>query len=72
MASNQVGTFGSLRFVSHAKVVGPGGDVRATTGVDAGVAVAELDVRAELDTARRAMFHLRDRRPETYREPAHA
>ncbi len=72
VASNQVGTFGSLRFVSHAKVVGPGGDVRATTGVDAGVAVAELDVRAELDTARRALFHLRDRRPETYREPAHA
>lgn len=72
VAANQSGTFGSLRFVSHAKVVGPGGDVRATTGVHAGVAVAEVDVRAELDTARRAMFHLRDRRPETYREPAHA
>lgn len=72
VAANQAGTFGSLRFVSHAKVVGPGGDVRATTGVDAGVAVAELDVREELETARRAMFHLRDRRPETYREPVHA
>lgn len=71
VASNQVGTFGSLRFVANAKVVGPGGDVRATTGVEGGMAVATLDV-GELENARRAMFHLGDRRPETYREPAHA
>lgn len=72
VASNQVGTFGSLRFVGSAKIVGPGGDVRATTGTDGGTAVANLDVRAELEGARRAMFHLGDRRPETYREPVHA
>lgn len=72
VASNQVGTFGSLRFVGSAKIVGPGGDVRATTGTDGGTAVASLDVRAELEGARRAMFHLGDRRPETYREPVHA
>jgi N-carbamoylputrescine amidase len=72
VAANQVGTFGKLRFVSNAKIVGPGGDVRATTGVGSGLAIASLDVREELDTARRAMFHLRDRRPETYREPVHA
>lgn len=66
LAANQHGTFGSLRFVAHAKVVGPGGDVLAGTGTDAGLAVAELDVPAALETARRAMFHLRDRRPETY------
>ncbi|MCZ4499108.1 MAG: acyltransferase [Marmoricola sp.] len=66
VASNQSGTFGKLRFVGSAKVVGPGGEVLATTGVEAGVAVAELDVQAALETARRSMFHLRDRRPETY------
>lgn len=66
LAANQHGTFGKLRFVANAKVVGPGGDVLATTGVEAGMAVAELDVPAALETARRAMFHLRDRRPDTY------
>jgi predicted amidohydrolase len=66
LASNQSGTFGSLRFVASAKVVGPGGDVLATTGVAPGLAVAVLDVTADLATARRTMFHLRDRRPELY------
>jgi predicted amidohydrolase len=66
VASNQHGTFGSLRFVAHAKVVGPGGDVLASTGTGAGLAVAHVDVPAALETARRAMFHLGDRRPDTY------
>jgi predicted amidohydrolase len=69
VASNQSGTFGSLRFVSSAKVVGPGGEVLATTGVEPGTAVAEVDVPAVLAGARRAMAHLRDRRPETYGVP---
>ncbi|GAA4128467.1 carbon-nitrogen hydrolase family protein [Nocardioides fonticola] len=66
VSANQTGTFGSLRFVGHAKVVGPGGEVLATTGVDDGLAVAHLDPQAALETARRAMFHLGDRRPATY------
>ncbi|QNP68353.1 carbon-nitrogen hydrolase family protein [Streptomyces roseirectus] len=66
LSANQTGTFGSLRFVGSAKVVDPGGDVLADTGVTAGVAVAELDVAHALETARRSMGHLRDRRPETY------
>jgi predicted amidohydrolase len=66
VSANQSGTFGDLRFVASAKVVGPGGDVRATTGVSPGLAVAHLDVEAELDAARRHMHHLRDRRPECY------
>ena len=65
-ASNQAGTFGSLRFVCSAKVVDPGGDVLATTGVAPGMAVASIDVAASLDAARGAMFNLRDRRPELY------
>ncbi|GAA2078765.1 carbon-nitrogen hydrolase family protein [Aeromicrobium halocynthiae] len=74
VAANQVGTFGSMRFVANAKIVGPGGDVLATTGTEAGLAVAGLDVEDALQTARRSMFHLRDRRPETYATevPVHA
>ncbi|MFC4499509.1 MULTISPECIES: carbon-nitrogen hydrolase family protein [Streptomyces] len=66
ISANQAGTFGSLRFVGSAKVVDPGGEILADTGVGAGLAVAELDVAQALETARRSMGHLRDRRPETY------
>lgn len=66
VSANQSGRFGSLRFVGSAKVVDPGGEVVADTGVDAGLAVAEIDVTAALTTARRAMGHLRDRRPDAY------
>jgi N-carbamoylputrescine amidase len=67
VASNQAGTFGRLRFVGNAKVVGPGGDVLATTGAGGGLAVAEIDIAQALETARRSMFYLSDRRPEAYR-----
>jgi predicted amidohydrolase len=66
LSANQAGTFGSLRFVGSAKVVDPGGEILADTGVGPGLAVAELDVAQALETARRSMGHLRDRRPETY------
>ncbi|MFI6932637.1 carbon-nitrogen hydrolase family protein [Streptomyces sp. NPDC050287] len=66
LSANQTGTFGSLRFVGSAKVVDPGGEILADTGVEAGLAIAELDVAQALRTARRSMGHLRDRRPETY------
>ncbi len=67
LATNQTGTFGSLRFVGNAKVVGPGGDVLDTTGTGPGMALASLDLDDVLGTARRSMFHLRDRRPDLYR-----
>lgn len=66
VSANQSGTFGSLRFVASAKIVDPGGDILAGTGVTAGVAVADVDVEQALEGARRSMGHLRDRRPETY------
>jgi predicted amidohydrolase len=66
LSANQSGQFGSLRFVASAKVVDPGGEVLADTGVRAGLAIAELDVQAALATARRSMAHLRDRRPHVY------
>lgn len=66
LAANQAGTFGSLRFVGSAKVVGPGGEVLAATGTGEGVAYARVDVGEALHTARRSMFHLGDRRPDLY------
>ena len=66
IAANQHGTFGSMRFAASAKVVDPGGEILATTGQDAGLAVAELDVEAAVGAARGGMHFLRDRRPETY------
>jgi len=70
LSANQAGSFGSLRFVGSAKVVDPGGDVLADTGVPAGMAIAELEVAKSLETARRSMGHLRDRRPSAYTYPA--
>lgn len=66
LSANQSGTFGELRFVASAKVVGPGGEVLASTGTAEGMAIAELDVRQALEMARRSMGHLRNRRPEAY------
>lgn len=66
MASNQSGTFGSLRYVGNAKVVDPGGNILATTLLGAGLAVAEIDVDATFRAMRGGMFHLRDRRPDVY------
>lgn len=70
LSANQSGEFGSLRFVASAKVVDPGGEILADTGVAEGLAVAELDVQRALETARRSMAHLRDRRPDAYQQPA--
>jgi predicted amidohydrolase len=66
LASNQSGTFGSLRYVGNAKVVDPGGTILATTLLGAGMAVADIDVRGTFDAMRGGMFHLRDRRPDAY------
>ncbi len=66
-SSNQSGTFGSLRFVANAKVVGPGGDVLAATGLRSGLATATVDVKATLAQHRGGMYALRDRRPSAYR-----
>lgn len=67
VASNQAGTFGSLRFVCSAKIVGPGGEILAGTGTAAGLASVRIDVQEELKAIRSGgMYNLRDRRPELY------
>jgi nitrilase len=67
-SSNQTGAIGGMRFLGQAKVVGPGGNILARTWAKGGLAVAELDVGAEIANARRLLHHLRERRPASYRE----
>ena len=67
VSSNQTGAAGGLRFLGQAKVVGPAGNVLARTWAKAGLAVAELDVPAEIATARRVLNHLSELRPGAYR-----
>lgn len=66
VSANQAGTFGDMQLVASAKIVDPGGEVLATTGTEAGLAVASIDVDEAVDAARRYMGHLRDRRPRSY------
>lgn len=68
VSSNQTGAMGGMRFLGQAKVVGPGGDILARTWSKAGLAVAELDVSAEVARARRVLRHLDERRPSVYRD----
>jgi nitrilase len=56
-----------MRFLGQAKVVGPGGDILARTWSKAGLAVAEVDVAAEIERARQTLHHLDERRPSAYR-----
>ena len=65
-SANQTGSFGRLRFLGGARVVGPGGDVIAATGVEPGLAVTSLDLEVALERARRALSPIRDLRPELY------
>lgn len=67
-SANQTGAMGGLRFLGQSKVVGPGGEVLARTAAKAGLAVAEIDVEAEIDRARLVLHHLRERRPDLYAE----
>jgi predicted amidohydrolase len=66
-SSNQTGALGGMRFLGQAKVVGPGGDILARTWSKAGLAVADVDVTAEITRARRVQHHLAERKPASYR-----
>jgi predicted amidohydrolase len=67
VSANQTGAMGGLRFLGQAKVVGPAGNILARTWAKAGLAVAEVDVAAEIAAARRILRHIDERRPDTYR-----
>ncbi|MDQ6835719.1 MAG: carbon-nitrogen hydrolase family protein [Actinomycetota bacterium] len=66
VSSNQYGSLGALRFPGQAKVVDPDGRVLASTGARAGIALARVDTRGAIDSARAQFFHLADRIPEAY------
>ncbi|MGU3294583.1 carbon-nitrogen hydrolase family protein [Williamsia sp. M5A3_1d] len=66
VSSNQTGVMGSLRFLGQAKVVGPGGEILATTRSKGGMATVTMDVEAEITRARKVLHHLAERRPDTY------
>lgn len=66
VSSNQTGIQGGLRFLGQAKVIGPGGQDLARTGVKGGLAVAVADIEREIARARRTLNHLVERRPEAY------
>ena len=66
VSANQAGEFGSMQLVASAKIVDPGGEVLATTGTAAGLAIASIDVDDAVDSARRFMGHLRDMRSGSY------
>ncbi|MGV9834714.1 carbon-nitrogen hydrolase family protein [Nocardia niigatensis] len=65
-SSNQTGITGNLRFLGQAKVVGPGGDILSRTWSKGGLAVADIDIDAEVERARRVLRHLDERRVDTY------
>jgi predicted amidohydrolase len=69
VSSNQTGVMGNLRFLGQAKVVGPGGDILATTRAKGGLAKVAIDVEAEVGRARKVLNHLAELRPDTYRSP---
>ena len=68
MSANQIGRHGMLRFLGQSKVVRPDGEIVASVGARAGLAVADIDVAAGVDHARRRFHHLKERRPDLYRQ----
>ena len=69
VSANQTGVMGGLRFLGQAKVVGPGGDVLARTSSKGGLAIAEIDVDAEVARSRRILHHLKELIPAAYLTP---
>ena len=67
VSSNQTGVMGNLRFLGQAKIVGPGGDILATTRSKGGLARVQIDVEAEIARARKVLNHLAELRPDVYR-----
>ena len=70
VSSNLTGTTGSLQFLGQAKIVGPGGDILATTRSKGGMVTVETDVDAEVNRARRTLNHLTELRPDIYSSSA--
>lgn len=70
VSSNQTGVMGGLRFLGQAKVVNPGGEVLARTSAKGGLAIADVDIAAEITRSRRLLRHLEERVVESYQTEA--
>lgn len=70
VSSNHVGVSGEHEFFGHSRIVGPNGRDIVEIGYEEGIAVATVDVRAEIVKARTRDFlglcTLKDRKPQTY------
>jgi N-carbamoylputrescine amidase len=66
VSANATGHWGPLRFPGRSKVVCPDGVVLARTGARAGMAMAEVDPAAAIESVRLDIDHLADRRPHAY------
>jgi predicted amidohydrolase len=66
VSTNQTGSFGRVRFLGHAKVVGPRGDVLARTRTRERMALARVDAAGAVADARERICHLDHRRPDAY------
>jgi predicted amidohydrolase len=66
VSANATGTWGPLRFPGRSKIVCPDGVVLARTGARAGMAMAEVDPVAAIESVRAEIDHLADRRPHAY------
>jgi predicted amidohydrolase len=65
-SSNLTGITGTLRFLGQAKIVDPGGNIVAKTWSKGGLAVADIDVAAEIERARTVLNHLKERQTAAY------
>lgn len=67
ISSNLSGPRGGLRYLGQAKVIDPDGRVLARTEPgEPGLALASIEAEDLISTTRRAISHLRDRRPLAY------
>jgi N-carbamoylputrescine amidase len=71
VSANGTGQWGPLRFFGGSKIVDPDGVVLASTGLGPGMAFAEVDPAAAVESALLDIDHLGDRRPHAYGAGAH-
>jgi N-carbamoylputrescine amidase len=66
VSANGTGQWGPLRFFGGSKIVDPDGVVLATTGTQPGMAFADIDARAAVESVVADVDLLADRRPHAY------
>jgi predicted amidohydrolase len=72
VSANGTGEWGPLRFFGGSKIVDPDGVVLATTGLESGMAFAQVDPAAAIESVKLDVDHLIDRRPHAYGATGHA